>query len=72
MQSLDLKIWDIYRTISILGRWKTPILSDQIIGRNCWSALASTPAQLQLGAKEAIISMETFVAFFFVSNHKSN
>jgi hypothetical protein len=29
-----------------------------IITLLCWSALAPTPAQLQLGAKEAINSME--------------
>jgi hypothetical protein len=40
--------------------WRVPIFQNQ------WSALAPTPAQLQLGAKEAINSMETFVALFFV------
>ena len=38
----------------------------------CWSALAPTPAQLQLGAKEAINSIEMLPFVVFVSNHKSN
>jgi hypothetical protein len=32
-----------------------------------WSALASTPTQLQLGAKEAIINMEFFCLFCLLS-----
>ena len=31
----------------------------------CWSALAPTPDQLQLGAKEAIISMKRLLHYYF-------